>query len=43
MVALIQYPKRAEERAESGMLGVIQGADIGNHEVSEKKVIGESK
>jgi hypothetical protein len=34
--------KKTDERAELGMLGVIQDAAIGNHEVSEKKVIEDS-
>ena len=42
MVILIYDPKNADERAESRMLGVIRGAAIGKHEVTEKKVIEDS-
>lgn len=34
--------KKADERAESRMLRVIRKAAIGNHEVTEKKVIEDS-
>ena len=34
---LIHDLKGADAEAESRMLGVIQGADIDNHEVTEKK------
>ncbi len=36
---LIYDLKRADSRAETRMLGVIRGAAIGHHEVTEKKVI----
>jgi hypothetical protein len=36
---LIYDLKKAEARAEARMLGVIREAAIGNHEVTEKKVI----
>ena len=39
---LVYDLKREDERAESRMLRVIQGAAIGNHEVTEKKVIEDS-
>lgn len=39
---LVYDIKNADERAESGILGVIWEATIGNHEVTEKKVIEDS-
>ena len=39
---LIYDLKKADARAESRMLGVIREAAIGNHEVTEKKVIEDS-
>jgi hypothetical protein len=39
---LIYDLKEADSKAETRMLGVIQGAAIGNHEVTEKKVIEDS-
>jgi hypothetical protein len=38
-LGLIYDLKRADARAEARMLGVIRGAAIGHHEVTEKKVI----
>ena len=40
---LINDLKKADARAESRMLGVIREAAIGNHEVTEKKVIEDAK
>ena len=39
---LVYDIKNADERAESGILGVIREATIGNLEVTEKKVIENS-
>ena len=39
---LVYDLKRADAEAEQGILGVIQGGDIGNHEVIEKKEIEDS-
>jgi hypothetical protein len=39
---LIYDIKKADERAETGMWGVIREAAIGNHEVIEKKVMKDS-
>ena len=39
---LIYDLKRADSRAEARMLGVIRQAAIGNHEVTEKKIIEDS-
>jgi hypothetical protein len=39
---LVYDLKKADSRAETRMLGVIRGAAIGHHEVTEKKVIEDS-
>ena len=39
MVRIVISIKRTDEEAKSRMSGVIQDAGIGNHEVTEKKVI----